>query len=168
MKEGETGRSAPRQSTGLYRDSSSSSMTSQQQETMSHQRRLWSSVAATASHASTSLQAMGSSWAGSISGPAARHQLQHPQGGPSNQGDAAQGESSLSVSPESPSRKQPLASTPAVGMHTSQPPLSSITPIVGVTTLQSGSGFKKTFFKRHLPTPPATAFSSPQGAFVYG
>ena len=35
--------------------------------------------------------------------------------------------------------------------------------VVGVTTLQSGSGFKKTFFKRHLPSPPATAFSSPQG-----
>lgn len=35
--------------------------------------------------------------------------------------------------------------------------------VIGVTTLQSGSGFKKTFFKRHLPSPPATAFSSPQG-----
>ena len=40
---------------------------------------------------------------------------------------------------------------------------NSAPTVVGVTTLQSGSGFKKTFFKRHLPSPPATAFASPQG-----
>ena len=39
--------------------------------------------------------------------------------------------------------------------------------IVGVSTLQSGAGFKKTFYKRHLPSPPAIAFASPEGKQLF-
>jgi hypothetical protein len=33
----------------------------------------------------------------------------------------------------------------------------------GVTTKPTGQGFKRTFYKRNLPSPPATAFASPEG-----
>lgn len=33
----------------------------------------------------------------------------------------------------------------------------------GVTTMATGQGFKKTFYKRKLPTPPSIAFASPEG-----
>jgi hypothetical protein len=37
----------------------------------------------------------------------------------------------------------------------------------GVTTLPSGQGFKRTFYKRKLPCPPSTPFSSPAGVLVH-
>ncbi len=37
----------------------------------------------------------------------------------------------------------------------------------GVTTLSSGQGFKRTFYKRKLPSPPSTAFSSPEGRQLF-
>ncbi|KAF5828256.1 Phytochelatin synthase-domain-containing protein [Dunaliella salina] len=37
----------------------------------------------------------------------------------------------------------------------------------GVTTWPSGTGFKKTFYKRTLPSPPATAFASEEGRKLF-
>ncbi|GAX75692.1 hypothetical protein CEUSTIGMA_g3135.t1 [Chlamydomonas eustigma] len=53
------------------------------------------------------------------------------------------------------------------GAGSVQPSQSTATPIVGVTALQTGSGFRRTFYKRHLPSPPAIAFSSPQGRQIF-
>jgi hypothetical protein len=36
----------------------------------------------------------------------------------------------------------------------------------GVTTLPTGQGFKRTFYKRKLPSPPSTAFSSAAGLYM--
>ena len=63
--------------------------------------------------------------------------------------------------PEVSQAPQASPSSPARGAVPSSE--ASASPVVGVTILQSGSGFKKTFFKRHLPSPPATAFASPEG-----
>jgi hypothetical protein len=35
--------------------------------------------------------------------------------------------------------------------------------MTGVTTKPTGHGFKRTFYKRHLPSPPSIAFASPEG-----
>lgn len=61
-------------------------------------------------------------------------------------------------SPSSLGQENP--SSPSTWSPNSAAPSGYMT---GVTMLQTGQGFKKTFYKRKLPTPPATAFASPQG-----
>ena len=144
----------------------------------SHQQRLWSSLAVasynTASH-TQSLSTSGegrSSLSSDLDGvPQRRHESHECHSSAPQDDRAVHG----LVGP----LDREIVRSQAIGLlHSAesslesksnaiQPSLSSVQPIVGVTTLQSGSGFKKTFFKRHLPSPPATAFSSPQGVVLW-